>query len=150
MEVNDILCAPKIYLSGSSIIEYLTYTLDPKHVIDHEFLDYILDVTLCSEFISNLPNNIHSQLGEAGSLISGGQAQRLAIAKELYLKKPLLILDESTSALDQFTSKLLIGNIIRMCNPPTLLMVTHNQEIVDLFDVELTLDNGVISESTIN
>ena len=68
-------------------------------------INQILKDCLLDEYIENLPNKINTLAGEKGARISGGQIQRIAIARALYANKDILVLDEATSALDINTEK---------------------------------------------
>ena len=78
-----------------------------------------------SEFIKTLPEGINTKIGEKGVMLSGGQIQRLAIARALYKNPKILILDEATSSLDNNTEKRLIQSINNLKKKVTILMIAH-------------------------
>ena len=78
-----------------------------------------------SEFINTLPEGINTKIGEKGVMLSGGQIQRLAIARALYKNPKILILDEATSSLDNNTEKRLIQSINNLKKKVTILMIAH-------------------------
>lgn len=92
-------------------------------------------------------NNLDMELGENGSLISGGEKQRISIARALIRKTPILLMDEATSSLDQETT-FNIENSILNINDLTTLTITHklNQDLLSSYDKIIFLKNGEISE----
>jgi len=79
-------------------------------------------------------NNLNRKIGEMGVKISGGQKQRLGIARALFVKKSFLLFDEVTSALDEKTAKSVINFILSMKKKETIIMVTHNLNLAKKFD----------------
>ncbi len=82
--------------------------------------------TQLKEFIETLPNGINTSVGDLGNQLSGGQIQRIAIARALYKDKDLLILDEPTSALDENNEKKIIENLLSQ--KKTIILISHNLE----------------------
>jgi len=72
-----------------------------------------------------LPDGLNTEIGEKGILISGGQRQRMALARAFYHDKQILVLDESTSALDDETEKEIIDEIGLLSKDITLIMIAH-------------------------
>lgn len=95
------------------------------------------------EFINALPQGLDTPLGENGTGLSEGQAQRIAIARALYSGAQLLLLDEATSALDAQTESAVLQNIAEM-RGKTVLIVTHRPAALEICDKQLTLKDGVI------
>lgn len=98
-----------------------------------------------SEFVERLPHGYETVLGEHGHGLSEGQMQRLAVARALYSHAPILILDESTSALDADTECRLLDSI-RSLSDVTVFVVTHRPRAVALCDVEIRLREGSADE----
>jgi ABC-type bacteriocin/lantibiotic exporter with double-glycine peptidase domain len=86
-------------------------------------------------------NNLNRKIGEMGVKISGGQKQRLGIARALFVKKPILLFDEVTSALDEKTAKNVINFILSIKKKETIIMVTHNLNLAKKFDKIIELKN---------
>lgn len=94
------------------------------------------------DFISSLKSGINSSIGEKGGLISGGQRQRLGIARALYQNAQLLILDEPTSSLDHKTSIELMHTLKELTPSTTILIITHNKDLLNFCDQAYELLNG--------
>lgn len=100
-----------------------------------------------SDFISSLPSGYDTMVGEAGVNFSGGQAQRLAIARAIVHNPDILILDEATSALDATSEKMVVTSLQHASENRTVIMVTHRLSTVKWSDIIYVLDNGAIVES---
>ncbi|MBQ8050227.1 MAG: ABC transporter ATP-binding protein [Bacteroidaceae bacterium] len=88
--------------------------------------------TACAEFVLSLPLGLDSRIGEDGTGLSQGQAQRISIARALLRQGNILLLDEATSALDAQTEARLLQNLTQWMRPQqTLLFVTHRQAVVE-------------------
>jgi ABC-type multidrug transport system fused ATPase/permease subunit len=96
------------------------------------------------EFARDLPNGLDTQLGERGSRISGGQRQRLGIARALFTQPRLLFLDEATSALDAQTEHDFTSAINQLKGSLTLITIAHRLTTIKDADNILYLDNGSI------
>lgn len=81
------------------------------------------------ELISSLPYGINSNIEYQGSNLSGGQCQRIGVARALLRKPDLLILDEATSALDAFTRNILVENLLKLFSENIIIFVTHDPHI---------------------
>ena len=90
-------------------------------------------ITACAwDFVRNLPDGIHSPLGERGRRVSEGQAQRIAIARAVLRDCPILLLDEATSALDVETERRVLKNIIRQRPNKTCIVTTHRPSVLGM------------------
>lgn len=87
--------------------------------------------TAVAEFVFQLPKGIDTTISELGGGLSEGQAQRIAIARALLRPGSILLLDESTSALDQKTEKQLLTNLERYCAGKTFIFITHHPALAD-------------------
>jgi len=94
------------------------------------------------EFVSRLPEGIHTPVGERGGRLSGGQRQRIAIARALINRPQLLILDEATSALDPGSEAAIVETLGRLRDHLTILTISHNVALADAADVVYRLERG--------
>jgi ABC-type transport system involved in Fe-S cluster assembly fused permease/ATPase subunit len=97
-------------------------------------------------FIRSLPQGYRSQVGERGLKLSGGEKQRVAIARTMLKGPPILVLDEATSALDTFTEREIQAALERVSKGRTTLIIAHRLSTVVHADEILVLDKGLIAE----
>lgn len=100
-----------------------------------------------AQFILDLPNGVHTQVGEAGSRFSGGERQRISIARALIKNAPILLLDEATSALDTQSEKEVQKGLDSLRKGRTCFVVAHRLSTVKNADLILVMNNGEIVES---
>lgn len=99
------------------------------------------------DFVLGLPNGYETNLGENASLISGGQAQRLQIARAIVRRREVLILDECTSALDPENQAIVMDTIKTVKQGRTTVVVTHKLDLMKMCDRLLVIDAGQVVES---
>ena len=97
-------------------------------------------------FIESLPQGYAAQVGERGLKLSGGEKQRVAIARTMLKAPPILVLDEATSALDSFTEREIQSALERVSRGRTTLVIAHRLSTVVNADEILVLDQGIIAE----
>jgi ABC-type transport system involved in Fe-S cluster assembly fused permease/ATPase subunit len=97
-------------------------------------------------FIETVPGGYDAQVGERGLKLSGGEKQRVAIARTILKGPPILVLDEATSALDSFTEREIQDALDRVSKDRTTLVIAHRLSTVVGADEILVLDKGVIVE----
>lgn len=112
-----------------------------------EEIQEALQLSASEHFVHQLPQGVDTIIGEKGHGLSEGQAQRIAIARALIRKSPLLILDEATSALDESTELDVIEGIRSLKPKITCLIITHRKSVLRYCDRELHIDNKKISEN---
>lgn len=96
------------------------------------------------EFVKTLPNTLHSPLGEGGRGVSEGQAQRIAIARALMRKAPILLLDEVTSALDMATEERVLQNLMAL--GLTCVVTTHRPSVLSLCSRVYRVEHGCVTQ----
>ena len=90
--------------------------------------------TACADFVFNLPDGLNTKLGERGSGLSEGQAQRIAIARGLLHGGDILLLDEISSSLDEPTERELYYRLFTTYPQKTMLFITHRKAVSELCD----------------
>ena len=133
-----------IFLNNVTILENIAFG---EKILD---IDYEKVIDACKaasiyEFIKNSEKGLYSTVGERGIKISGGQLQRIAIARALYKNKKILILDEATSALDNQTEKEVINSIRNFYPNLTIISIAHRLSTIEDYDKILKVTNGKIS-----
>lgn len=100
----------------------------------------------CDEFIAKCYRGYDSLVGERGTKLSGGEKQRIAIARVMLLKAPILILDEATSALDSVTEQYIQESLDRLMTGRTTIVIAHRLSTLSKMDRLLVFDQGKIIE----
>ncbi len=98
------------------------------------------------DFVSKLPEGIHTVVGERGLRLSGGQRQRVAIARALVMQPKLLVLDEATTALDPVTEAGICSTLQRLSQNMTVLAISHQQAITRIADKVYRIEDGRVVE----
>ena len=131
------------YLMSGTIREIITFGKEDKTKYTHITVEKALELA-CGEFVFELPEGVDTVLGEKGAGLSEGQMQRIAIARALYTDAPILIMDESTSALDGATEIALLQNL-KQLKDKTVFIVTHRPEALRICNCEVEFsENGII------
>lgn len=112
-----------------------------------EEIAYAAELAGAAEFIEALPGKYQSEVGEGGFNFSGGQRQRLAIARAFLSEAPILIFDEPTSALDGLHEQTVMASLQRMRKHRTVILVTHRVATVETCDCIYVMEDGRIVES---
>jgi len=124
---------------NTTIVENIALGIE-KEKIDNKKIKKVLELTNLSKFVNDLPKGINTNCGEKGNNISGGQKQRLCIARALYFEPKILILDEATNSLDKLTEKEILEEIVKFKDKTKIVMITHDPDIIKYFDETLNLN----------
>ena len=100
----------------------------------------------CHEFIENLPQGYQTVIGENGSTLSGGECQRLSIARALLKDAPVILLDEATASLDVDSETQIQEAISELVSGKTVLVIAHRMRTIEAADQIVVLDKGVVVE----
>ena len=100
----------------------------------------------CHDFIKSLQKGYETKIGEAGSTLSGGEKQRIAIARAILKDAPIVILDEFTSALDVENERHILQAIDNLVQNKTVIIIAHRLETVRKADNIIVLDKGEIAQ----
>ncbi len=115
--------------------------------IDENKVELSLQAAQLWQKVSHMSEGTHTVIGEEGASLSGGEKQRLALARALYKGSPLVVLDEATSALDTPTERLVQKAIDALREKSTLFVIAHRLSTVKQADQILVLDDGRIVDS---
>ena len=116
-----------IYLADATVAENIAFGV-PRDQIDMQAVERAARGAQIHDFISReLPDGYHSCVGDRGIRMSGGQRQRLGIARALYRDPPVVFMDEATSALDEHTEQALNDAIAQLAGKKTILIIAHNK-----------------------
>lgn len=116
----------------------------PTSFASDDLIIEALQVAQLDNFVLSLPKKLDSQVGERGTKISGGQRQRLGIARAMFTKPALLVLDEATSALDGDTEEKISSEINGLKGSVTVLIIAHRLSTIKNADKVLYVENGIL------
>ena len=116
------------------------------HQVDEEQIIEAARQAHAWEFISEMPDQLNTEVGERGVLLSGGQRQRIAIARAFLKDAPILILDEATSALDTESERYIQHAMEHLMENRTTLVIAHRLSTIEHADHILVMDQGKIVE----
>ena len=122
-------------------------TMGDPEVVESDQLDRALDIAQLRSTLGVLPDGLDTALGERGINLSGGQKQRATIARALYRDTPILVLDDSLSAVDTVTEEAILGGLREFMADRTAIVVSHRVTVVARADVILVLEEGELVET---
>lgn len=121
-------------------------TMAKENATDAELMAAITAAEL-KDFVDASPDGLDTKVGDQGTALSGGQAQRLAIARAILKDAPIVILDEPTSQIDVETEALLNRALERLCANKTVLLIAHRLSTIEQADRIVVMDGGRVVES---
>ena len=116
-----------------------------ENATDDEIID-ALKIANAWEFVKDLPQGIHTNIGDSGGKISGGQKQRMNIARAVLKNPPIMILDEATSALDTESERLVQDALEKMMMNRTSIVIAHRLSTIQNADLIVVMQKGEIAE----
>lgn len=141
---NISMVLQDVYLFHETIRENILF--GRKDATEEEMIEAAKKAQ-CHDFIMELPDRYDTVVGEGGSTLSGGEKQRISIARAILKKSPILLLDEPTASLDAKNEVLIqkaIGELVKNC---TVIMIAHRLKTVRNADQIIVLDGGKIAET---
>ena len=133
----------KIYLQNKSFAENIAFGVNKKE-IDFQKVIYAAKYSEIDKFIKKTKFGYKTIIGERGIQLSGGQIQRIAIARAIYRKPQILFLDEATSALDLGTEERILNNIFKNDGGYTIFLISHRLQALKQCDTIYYLNNQTL------
>lgn len=132
-----------VFLFSDSVTHNIAYA---KPEAEQSEVENAARLAAADKFIEELPNKYATEIGERGVKLSGGQKQRLAIARVFLKNPPIVILDEETSSLDNYTEKLIQESLDKLAENRTTLIIAHRMSTIKNADKIIVLNNGEVAE----
>ena len=126
--------------------ETLRYNITLDAEISTESVKKALEISQCNDFIGDLELGIDTSMGERGISLSGGQRQRVALARAIAQNRSVLLLDDTTSALDPNTEANVVRSLRQMSGQHTVVIVASRPSTIALADEVLYMDDGCIAD----
>jgi ATP-binding cassette subfamily C protein len=133
-------------LVSGTIAENIALGID-KALIDQESLERAVDSAYLREFIDSLPDGLTTSVGKQADSLSGGQIQRIGIARALYSKPRFIVLDEATSGLDASSEAFISASLRALHGSVTVVVIAHRLSTVQHADVVYVVEDGRITAS---
>ena len=130
-----------IYLTDDTLRRNIAFAI-PDEQIDDKAVWRAINAAQLDQFIKKSPQGLDTQVGERGVRLSGGQLQRIGIARALYYDPSILVLDEATSSLDTDTERDVMDAVYGLKDNKTIIIVTHRLTTVERCNVLFRLDHG--------
>lgn len=135
-----------IYMLDDSVRKNIAFGVKEEDIDDARIWE-VLEQAQMKQFVEELPNRLDAQIGERGVRISGGQRQRLGIARALYHDPELLIFDEATSALDNDTETAIMEAIDMLHGQKTMVIIAHRLRTIENCDIIYEVKDGKIERT---
>ena len=129
-----------IYLVDESIRDNIAFGIDEDKIDDKRIWE-VLEEAQLKDFVEELPEGLDTKIGDRGVRISGGQRQRLGIARALYHDPEILVFDEATSALDNDTEKAVMDAVNSFHGKKTMVIIAHRLNTIAKCDVIYKVEN---------
>ncbi len=133
-----------VYLFHETVRENITFR---RTGISEEEVIKVAKQAQCHEFIMKLPEGYDTVIGEGGATLSGGEKQRISIARAILKNAPILLLDEPTASLDARNEVQVKQAISELVKDKTVVMIAHRLKTIQNADQILVVEDGQISES---
>ena len=136
------------YLFDETVLENIENNIKfGNPAASHEEVVKAAQKACCHEFIMSLPDGYGTVIGEGGATLSGGEKQRISIARAILKDAPIIILDEATSSVDPENENLLMGAIAELTKNKTVIMIAHRLKTVRNADQIFVLSGGHIVQT---
>ena len=134
-----------IFLFEGTILENITFGA-PEKKINIERLNSVISDSELDKLVNKHPKKLNYIISEAGKNFSGGEKQRLTIARALYRNSEIIVFDEATSSLDNLTEKKILTKLKKYKKDKTIFMITHKVKNIDICDKIYFVNNGKLKQ----
>ena len=135
-----------IYLLDDTIKNNIIFGIKEED-IDELLLTEVIEMAQLKSLVNSLPDNINSIVGNRGAKLSGGEKQRIGIARALYNKPNIMVLDEATSSLDMDNENKILKEIYQNKKDKTLIIISHRNNTVKYCDSIYVMENGKVIDN---
>ena len=135
------------YILDDTILENISFG-EYKNEINDNLLSEALKFSSLDKFTNDLPKKLNTAVGPNGKKLSGGQSQRLVIARAIYQNTNILVFDEATNSLDEKTEEEILNKIYKLRGNKTIIIITHNPKILHKCDKIFEIQEGVLKLQT--
>lgn len=139
------LVPQSVLLVDDTIKRNIAFGLE-NHSIDEDLVAECIKIVHLEQFVNALPNGIETLVGEMGIEISGGERQRLGIARAIYCKPSVIFMDEATSALDIKTEQILMTKLKESLKELTIVMIAHRPTTIKFADTVIIVAEGRVKK----
>lgn len=131
----------KIYIQDSDIASNIALS-KPNQPPDLELLKLAATKAELIDYVNSEVDGFNSKVGENGAFLSGGQIQRIGIARALYKNAEIIVFDEPTSALDNETENRILNTLYSLSREYTIFIISHNRKAIEGCDILIKLNDG--------
>jgi ATP-binding cassette, subfamily B (MDR/TAP), member 1 len=139
---NVTIVQQQSVLFNESILKNIAFGHQYHENVSYERIEECIDLSEMHTVLASFPDGINTDVGKQGATLSGGQKQRIALARARLRNTPILVLDESISALDHISSHNVMDNIRRWRADKTTIIITHDLSLIKENDVVYILESG--------
>ena len=132
-----------IFITDDTLKKNIAFGIT-ENEISQDRIVQSLEFSKLKKYVDKQKDGIETLIGDKGSKISGGELQRLGLARALYNKPQVLILDEFTSSLDFNTEKQILDEIEKLKNKITIILITHRESTLKICDKIIKLEKGSV------
>lgn len=138
-----------LFLCDGSIKDNIAFGIASEE-IDYRKLKQVIKIAQLENFIQRCPDGLQTQVGELGAKVSGGEKQRIAIARALYKNAQIIVFDEATSSLDYKIEDEIIDSIVELKGNYTIIAIAHRLYTLEKCNTVYEIKNGMISIARTN
>ena len=135
-----------VFVADDTIANNIAFGIPSNEIVESN-IEFSASLSNLDSFIASLAEGYETIIGERGSKMSGGQRQRLGIARALYSNPDIIVFDEATSALDGITESEIIDSLHNLRHKKTIVMIAHRLTTLKECDIIYFLKDGVVSDS---